>query len=64
VATVVFFHAHPDDEALATAGTMIKMSAAGHRVLLVLATRSGFAWGSPCGFFGLPRQRHDWVVQQ
>jgi len=39
VATVVFFHAHPDDEALATAGTMIKMSAAGHRVLLVLATR-------------------------
>ncbi len=37
-ATVVFFHAHPDDEALLTAGTMAKLSAQGHRVVLVVAT--------------------------
>jgi LmbE family N-acetylglucosaminyl deacetylase len=39
MATAVFFHAHPDDEAIATAGTMAKMAAAGHRVVLVTATR-------------------------
>ena len=36
--TLVFCHAHPDDEALLTAGTMAKASAAGHRVVLVVAT--------------------------
>ncbi|TAK69414.1 MAG: PIG-L family deacetylase [Actinomycetota bacterium] len=36
--TLVFFHAHPDDEALLTAGTMARASAAGHRVVLVVAT--------------------------
>jgi LmbE family N-acetylglucosaminyl deacetylase len=39
VATVVFFHAHPDDESIATGGTMAKLSAAGHRVVMVTATR-------------------------
>jgi LmbE family N-acetylglucosaminyl deacetylase len=39
LATAVFFHAHPDDEAIATAGTMAKMSSEGHRVVLVAATR-------------------------
>jgi LmbE family N-acetylglucosaminyl deacetylase len=34
----VFFHAHPDDEALLTAGTMARLAAEGHRVVLVLAT--------------------------
>ena len=38
VRTVVFFHAHPDDEALLTAGTMAGLAAAGHRVVLVTAT--------------------------
>ena len=38
MATAVFFHAHPDDEAIATGGTMAKMAAAGHRVVLVTAT--------------------------
>jgi LmbE family N-acetylglucosaminyl deacetylase len=38
MATAVFFHAHPDDEAIATAGTMATMAAAGHRVVLVTAT--------------------------
>src|SRR5271167_1420969 len=37
--TVVFFHAHPDDEAIASAGTMAGMAAEGHRVVLVTATR-------------------------
>jgi LmbE family N-acetylglucosaminyl deacetylase len=39
--TVVAFHAHPDDEALLTAGTMARAAAAGHRVVLVLATDGG-----------------------
>lgn len=39
MATAVFFHAHPDDEAIATSGTMMLAKAAGHRVILVLATR-------------------------
>jgi LmbE family N-acetylglucosaminyl deacetylase len=39
VATLVCFHAHPDDEAIATAGVMALAADAGHRVVLVLATR-------------------------
>jgi N-acetyl-1-D-myo-inositol-2-amino-2-deoxy-alpha-D-glucopyranoside deacetylase len=39
MATVTFFHAHPDDEAIATGGTMAKMADEGHRVVLVTATR-------------------------
>lgn len=39
MATVVFFHAHPDDESIATGGTMAKLSDDGHRVVLVTATR-------------------------
>ena len=38
MATVVFVHAHPDDEAIFTAGTMALLSRAGHRVVLVVAT--------------------------
>jgi len=38
MATAVFLHAHPDDEAIATAGTMAKLAATGHRVVLVTAT--------------------------
>ena len=36
--TVVSFHAHPDDEALLTAGTLARAVAEGHRVVLVTAT--------------------------
>ena len=36
--TLVAFHAHPDDEALLTSGTMAKAAAEGHRVVLVVAT--------------------------
>ena len=44
--TVVAFHAHPDDEALLTSGTMAKAAAAGHRVVLVLATDGGMGLAS------------------
>jgi LmbE family N-acetylglucosaminyl deacetylase len=38
MATLVCFHAHPDDEAIATGGTMARAHAEGHRVVLVVAT--------------------------
>jgi LmbE family N-acetylglucosaminyl deacetylase len=41
--TLVTFHAHPDDEAIATAGVMAKAAAEGHRVVLVVATRGEHA---------------------
>lgn len=37
MATVVAFHAHPDDEVLLTGGTLAALAAAGHRVVIVLA---------------------------
>lgn len=43
MATLVTFHAHPDDEAIATGGTMARAAAEGHRVVLVVAT--GGEWG-------------------
>ncbi|CAN5765972.1 PIG-L family deacetylase [soil metagenome] len=36
--TIVFFHAHPDDEVLGTGGSIARASAEGHRVVLVVAT--------------------------
>jgi LmbE family N-acetylglucosaminyl deacetylase len=36
--TLVAFHAHPDDEAIATGGSMARAHAEGHRVVLVVAT--------------------------
>jgi LmbE family N-acetylglucosaminyl deacetylase len=39
--TVVSLHAHPDDEALLTAGTLARAAAEGHRVVLVSATAGG-----------------------
>jgi LmbE family N-acetylglucosaminyl deacetylase len=39
VTTLVTFHAHPDDEAIATGGIMVRAKADGHRVVLVVATR-------------------------
>jgi LmbE family N-acetylglucosaminyl deacetylase len=54
--TLVSFHAHPDDEALLTAGTMARATAEGHRVVLVVATAgeaglaaSGMAPGGSLG---------------
>ncbi len=39
MATLVSFHAHPDDEAIPTAGTLAKAAKEGHRVVLVFATK-------------------------
>jgi LmbE family N-acetylglucosaminyl deacetylase len=39
MANLVFFHAHPDDEAISTGGTMALASDQGHHVTLVVATR-------------------------
>src|SRR5687768_1777362 len=39
MATLVCFHAHPDDECIQTGGVMAMAAADGHRVVLVVATR-------------------------
>ena len=44
MATAVFLHAHPDDESLSTAGTMAFLAEAGHRVILVVATRGAVSY--------------------
>ena len=38
MATIVFVHAHPDDEASLTSGSMARAAAEGHRVVLVVCT--------------------------
>ncbi|SDH53265.1 N-acetylglucosaminyl deacetylase, LmbE family [Actinokineospora alba] len=55
----VFFHAHPDDEALLTAGTMARLAAEGHRVVLVVATagESGLAETPRGAALGVTRLR-------
>ena len=45
--SVVFLHAHPDDEAIFTGGTMALLSAGGWRVVLVLATEGERGEPSP-----------------
>jgi LmbE family N-acetylglucosaminyl deacetylase len=44
--TLVAFHAHPDDEALLTSGTMARAAAEGNRVVLVVATDGGLGLAS------------------
>lgn len=46
MATVVAFHAHPDDEVLLTGGTIARLAAEGHRVIIVVAT-DGEVWADP-----------------
>lgn len=43
MATVLAFHAHPDDEVLLTGGTLAKLAAHGHRVVIVVAC-DGAMW--------------------
>jgi LmbE family N-acetylglucosaminyl deacetylase len=42
MSTLVFFHAHPDDECISTGGTMARAQAEGHRVILVIATDGAY----------------------
>jgi LmbE family N-acetylglucosaminyl deacetylase len=51
MATMVTFHAHPDDECIACGGVMRKAYEEGHRVVLVVATR-GERGEVPDGFLG------------
>lgn len=39
MATIVSFHAHPDDESIQTGGTLAKAAQDGHRTVLVFGTR-------------------------
>ncbi len=39
MSTLVCFHAHPDDECIGTGGILAQAAAAGHRTVLVVATR-------------------------
>lgn len=45
--TLVLFHAHPDDEAIATGGTMARAKSEGHRVVLVSATKGELGEHAP-----------------
>jgi len=46
VATVLAFHAHPDDEVLLTGGTLARLADGGHRVVLVVACAGGLGRGA------------------
>lgn len=63
MATLVTFHAHPDDECLRTAGVMAKAVAEGHRVVLVVATR-GEVGEVPEGFLAEGEQLWERRVQE
>ena len=41
MATILAFHAHPDDEVLLTGGTLARLAAEGHRVVVVMACAGG-----------------------
>lgn len=57
MATIVAFHAHPDDEAILTGGTLARLAAEGHRVVAVVAC-SGAIWPSD-GTVRLDEFRHS-----
>ncbi len=66
MATLVAFHAHPDDECLTTGGTIAKAVDDGHRVVVVYATR-GEVGEVPDGLLApgeaLVDRRHDEVMR-
>lgn len=49
MATIVAFHAHPDDEALLTGGTLARLAAQGDRVVLVVACDGAMGRARPDG---------------
>ena len=60
--TVVFFHAHPDDEAIFTGGTMALLAKGGVRVVLVVATSGELGTPEP-GALDLGRARRDETIE-
>ncbi|WP_250285349.1 PIG-L family deacetylase [Frankia sp. CiP1_Cm_nod2] len=59
--TLVSFHAHPDDEALLTAGTLARAAAEGHRVVLVVATAGGSGLASAAMLAGCDLTERRWA---
>lgn len=47
MSTIVFVHAHPDDEASSTAGSMARAADEGHRVVVVFATNGDHGEAPP-----------------
>jgi LmbE family N-acetylglucosaminyl deacetylase len=67
--TLVCFHAHPDDEGITTGGTIALAAAAGHRVVLVFATRGELGEVSdgvldPGETLGERRTRETWAAAE
>ncbi len=54
--TVVFLHAHPDDEAIFTGGTIRRLADAGHHITLICATSGEGGRSTPNGQTGKRRQ--------
>ena len=46
MSTIVFFHAHPDDEAIFTGGTIARLAELGHRSIVVFATSGELGAGA------------------
>ncbi|MBB4689370.1 PIG-L family deacetylase [Amycolatopsis jiangsuensis] len=63
MATLVTFHAHPDDECILTGGVMRKAADEGHRVVLVVATR-GELGEVPEGFLAEGEQLSERRVRE
>jgi LmbE family N-acetylglucosaminyl deacetylase len=61
--TLVCFHAHPDDEAIITGGTMARAAADGHRVVVVFATRGELGEVAP-GVLGATETLGDRRAQE
>ena len=57
MATVVAFHAHPDDEVLLTGGTLARLAAEGHRVVIAVATDGIMGPASGPGIWSGTRDR-------
>lgn len=56
--TVVFLHAHPDDEAIFTGGTIAKLAAVGIRVVVVVATTGELGRSAAAAPAGAELARH------
>ena len=52
MATAIAFHAHPDDEVLLTGGTLARLAAEGHRVILAGGHRRDHGAGGRPGRAG------------
>lgn len=56
MATVAFVHAHPDDEAIFSGGTIAALSDAGHRSVLIVTTGGELGLGADAATLGMERR--------